>query len=577
MPKIEVQEQPFFNLFDGKESIESLLPAFPAAKAELDDHDREAGVLKIELNDTNRPDLWSTAGLARQLRVFKGGSVPSYDFFSTKEEQKDYENREIIVDKSVQDVRPYIAGLAVKGRTIDDPLLKEIIQLQEKLCWNFGQKRKAIAMGVHRSRLITYPLQYRGADPDNTAFVPLDFTEQLTLREILEKHPKGRQFGHIVADLERFPFLTDDTGDVLSFPPVINSAKIGAVEIGDEYLFIDLTGPDIYSVTLAASIMACDLSDAGFTILPVKVIYPYDTPFGREIVIPYYFQEPVTVETAYANKLLGIDLSVEEAAQAVRRMGCKVVQGKDTITVAPPVYRNDFLHPVDIIEDIMIGREMESFEPIMPTDFTVGRLTEMTEFSRRVKDIMVGLGFQEMVYNYLGSKRDYIDLMHPESEGQEDGPESPDIIQIDNPMSENFEYVRNSILPSLLSSESVSAHAVYPHRIFEIGKTARLKASENYGTITTDNIGFLNADTGTDFNGVSSQVSALFFYLDREYAVRESDDSRFIPGRTADIIYNGKKAGVFGELSPAVLEKWGIQVPCTGCEIDLSVIVEKEV
>jgi phenylalanyl-tRNA synthetase beta chain len=88
---------------------------------------------------------------------------------------------------------------------------------------------------------------------------------------------------------KRFPLLTDSRAEVLSFPPVINSDRIGAVEVGDENLFIELTGTDIYSLMLTANIVACDLSDAGCTILPVKIEYPYDTALGREVVCPFYF------------------------------------------------------------------------------------------------------------------------------------------------------------------------------------------------------------------------------------------------------------------------------------------------
>ena len=93
------------------------------------------------------------------------------------------------------------------------------------------------------------------------------------------------------------------------------------------------------------------------------------------------------------------------------------------------------------------------FAPVLPSDFTAGRLTEAEELSRKVKDIIIGMGFQEMMYNYLGSRREYIDNMHVNGEAY---------IQIANPMSENYEFVRPSIIPSLLESESVSAHAVYP-------------------------------------------------------------------------------------------------------------------
>jgi phenylalanyl-tRNA synthetase beta chain len=64
------------------------------------------------------------------------------------------------------------------------------------------------------------------------------------------------------------PFLTDTNGEVLSFPPVINSARVGAVEEGDRTLFVELTGTDLESLLLACAIVACDLADAGHTDAP---------------------------------------------------------------------------------------------------------------------------------------------------------------------------------------------------------------------------------------------------------------------------------------------------------------------
>jgi phenylalanyl-tRNA synthetase beta chain len=79
MPKIEVNEEVFYALADsgtgrGWKSKEGFEEALTCAKAELDeDSDKSLPaserVLKIELNDTNRPDLWGTAGCARQLRM----------------------------------------------------------------------------------------------------------------------------------------------------------------------------------------------------------------------------------------------------------------------------------------------------------------------------------------------------------------------------------------------------------------------------------------------------------------------------------------------------------------------------
>ena len=565
MPKIEVYKDSLFNCIGKILSIDELAELLPVAKAELDDYDEVEGIYKIELNDTNRPDLWSTTGLGRQLRCYLGGEAPEYSFFSNVDQSQETGDRTVEVEPALSSIRPYVAAFAVSGKPMDEPTLKDLIQTQEKLCWNFGQKRKSIAMGVYRSNFITYPVRFTAADPDATRFVPLQMEAELSLREILEQHPKGQEFGSIVEHFARYPFLADANGEVLSFPPIINSNHLGAVEIGDSNLFIEMTGTDLKAILLAISIVACDMADAGFDVLPVKTLYPFDTPFGREIVSPFYFQTSCRAHIDVINKMLGETFTVRETISYAAKMGLQCESDHDSITASVPEYRNDFLHPVDLIEDIMIGRGTNEFEPIMPADFTPGRLSAEEMFCRRANDIMVGLGFQEMIYFYLGSRKDFIDRMNIGGH---------DVVQIANPMTENYEYVRNSILPCLLASESVSANAMYPHRVFEIGKVAYLDSTDNQGSVTRNYLGFLSADGDTNYNEVHSTVSALLYYLSCDYSLVEAKDPRYIPGRCADIMYKGAKIGLFGELHPTVLGNWGIGVPCTSCEINLDGILD---
>jgi phenylalanyl-tRNA synthetase beta chain len=560
MPKIEVQENLFNSLLGTPYTDEQLEAVFPVAKAELDGHDVVEKLYKIELNDTNRPDLWSAAGVARQLVSYRDKTIARYDFFSTAEEELDSEGRRLVVHESAALVRPFSIGFAATGKVVDEDILLNLIQSQEKLCNNFGRKRKTIAMGVYRSDMITYPVHFEGADPDKAHFVPLHMDEDLTLREICAKHPKGLEYGPIVADKPVFPFLYDDANEVLSFPPVINSARIGAVEVGDEHLFFEFSGTGLDDLLLAASIVACDCSDMGFTILPVRCEFPYDTDYGREITVPYYFQQPAACDLAF---LLGDALSGEQVVEALLHMGVFALVDEKMVYITVPEYRNDFLHPVDIVEDVMIGHGLENFAPELPNDSTVGRITGEETFARKVKEIMVGLGFQEMMYNYLGSKREYIDNMHVDGS---------DYIQIANPMSENYEYVRPSVIPSLLESESVSGHAVYPHQIFEVGKVAFLDDTDNSGTTTRNYLGFLGASSDMGFNQLSSQISTLFYFLNREYVMQEIADPRFIDGRCGKLVSKGVEVGIFGEVHPAVLESWGITMPTVACEIDLDLL-----
>ncbi len=572
MPKIEVNEKLFWKLLGKKYTDWELFEKkLTCAKAELDEKPNEADkeddrVIKIELNDTNRPDLWSTGGVTRCLREHEGAKHSDYSvFLSTEGNLKDCGNRVAIVDPALEKIRPYMVAFVISGKPIDNGMLIDIMQTQEKLAWNFGRKRKSLSMGVYRASNLKWPVHYIAADPDKTSFVPLQSEEKMTCREILEKHPKGKDFGDIIKNFEKFPVLQDDSGEIMSMSPIINSATLGQIEVGDKELMVELTGDDIENLMLAANIVACDFFDAGYQILPVKVQHPYETKYGKDIVTPFYFQKPTSATLAAINKKLGMSFTKDDVVKALENMGNKVTVDGEKFTVTPAAYRNDFLHEVDVIEDVMIGYGLDNFKPVKPNEFTVGRLLPITTYSRKVKGIMAGLGYQEMIFNYLGSKKTYIDNMNVDAK---------DVIEIANPMSENYQFIRPSIIASLFEAEAQSGNAVYPHKIFEVGKIAFIEPSENTGTKTIQSLGFLTASNNANFNDAASEVSTILYYLDHKYEVKESEDPRFIPGRQAAIIVNGKQCGVFGEIHPQVLENWQVGVPCVAGEIDLEYIME---
>ncbi len=563
MPKIDVNEELFYGALGRRMNREELAKLLTSAKAEVDDWPPVNGVMRVELNDTNRPDLWSTMGLARQLAIVLGKPAPSYPFFSRPKAMAKTGERKVVVGSGLQKIRPFIASFVVEGREVTDALLREIIQSQEKLCGNFGRKRRMVAMGVSRADLLTWPVHYDAADPEKTKFVPLDFDRPLSMRQILSEHPKGREYGPLVTPFRMYPLLSDGAGQVLTFPPVINSALIGGVKPGDSRLFIDLTGPDLSIILTACAIAACDFADMGFQVLPVTVEYPWDTQYGRSLTTPLYFQKETVLELAEATKRLGESFTAEEAAAQIRRMGSAARVSGAKIVVTPAEYRNDFLHPVDAIEEIMIGRGMESFQPVMPREFTTGRISPATQLGRRVREIMIGMGYQEMIYGYLGSRRDLVDRM---------GIDGSEVIEIANPMTESYDTVRNSIIPNLLATEAASAHAAYPHLVFELGKVVRRDPSDNHGCRTHDSLGFLVSDRQAGFNEVDAHALALFYYLGVEAQLAAAEDPRFIPGRAAEIRVAGRRVGIMGEVHPQCLESWGIQMPCAAAEITLDLL-----
>lgn len=565
MPKIEVSKERFFKGLGKKCSAKELENILVSAKAELDssleEYEKEEKI-KIELNDTNRPDLWTVAGLLRLFALHNDSSKsnrPLYNtFLSKKEEIKDAGQYVIKVSNAVKDKRPYIAGFLVKGKKISAVELDELIQTQEKICTNYGKKRRTIAMGVYRADLINWPVFYE-TESQSFSFAPLGFDENLTIEEILKKHPKGIEYGELLKAFDAYPILKDSADQVLSLPPVINSNKIGAVKEGDDFLFIEITGTQKNNVLLACNIVASDLSDAGWQILPVRI-----ESKEKSFVTPLYFQKPIKIGLNFINKLLGIQLSLKDVILALQKIDSySSVLDEKTLEVWIAPYRNDYLHPVDVVEDVMIALGLDSVEPEEPQDFTIGRLLPSTLLARKIKKLLIGMGYEQLIFNYLGSAKDYIEKMEISSSN---------VLQVLNPISENYQFVRPSILPSLLSSESSSATSTYPHKIFEIGKIAYIDKEKNT-TKTINSIGFLTAEKEANYNKIASEISSLFYYLGLEYEAKEVFDTRFIPGRCASIVTRNIKVGIFGELSPKVLNNWEIFMPVVVAEIDVDVLL----
>ena len=271
MPKVELSRRDLLSLAGMNDIPDELLEEkLSALKAELDYSDGD--FLKVELNDTNRPDLWCLEGIARGLRCMeKGSELHLADLPSPA--------GEIFVDAELQNVRPYIAGFIACGWAPDEDALEALITTQEKLATSFGRKRKTAAIGFYRLREIDFPIRYRAADSE-CSFVPLGEEREFSLEEILSDTETGKTYAHILSDSSSYPVLEDSAGTILSFPPIINSQSTGRLQPGDSDIFCEVTGTDWHTVQLTAAILACNMQDRGASIEPVRVVYGLVNPCG---------------------------------------------------------------------------------------------------------------------------------------------------------------------------------------------------------------------------------------------------------------------------------------------------------
>ncbi|MBN1235655.1 MAG: phenylalanine--tRNA ligase subunit beta, partial [Methanotrichaceae archaeon] len=210
----------------------------------------------------DRPDLYSAEGVARAMQGFLGIKTGLVEYA--------VQEGPIVlqVEESVKSVRPFIGCAVVRGLSFTSEAIESLMGLQEDLHWGLGRNRRKVAIGVHDLSRVTPPFRYFGEDPGRK-FVPLDFSEEMSMEEILQKHPKGKGYGHILEGCDRYPLIVDSKDQVLSFPPIING-ELTSVTEETEDLFIDVTGMD-GMVHKALNIVVTSLAERGGKIESVLV------------------------------------------------------------------------------------------------------------------------------------------------------------------------------------------------------------------------------------------------------------------------------------------------------------------
>ena len=130
-----------------------------------------------------------------------------------------------------------------------------------------------------------------------------------------------------------------------------------------------------------------------------------------------------------------------------------------------------------------------------------------------------------------------------------------------HPISEEYTVVRTDIVPLLLEMLQVNRHRELPQRLFATGDViADLR--------TTQRLVFVSTHAGADFSEAYAHADAVLRELGVAYSAEVSDDAAFIEGRRADIMVGGKKAGVFGEIHPAVLAAFELEQPVAAFELE---------
>jgi len=562
MPTLDFSLQRMSGLVGKQLTIEELESDLQWIALDIEGIDRENEIIKVEYQP-NRPDYSSPEGIARALKGYY-----ELDLGLAKFQVKENPNLICTVDQKVKNVRPFIVMCAIKNIHMNDEQIATLMNIQEALHHALGRGRKKVAIGVHDFDKVYPPYRYTTVKPNEIKFRPLQMEKlEMTPKEILEEHPKGLEYAHIINKFDEYPMIFDRNNNVISFPPIINGV-LTAVTDKTRNILLDLTGTDLRAISYSMNILVTTFADMGGSLESAKVI-SFD---GTEKYYPDLTPQQWTINEKYINSYIGLKLTTEGMIHCLRkcRMNASPGKKKGTIDVLVPAYRADFIHEVDFTEEVAVGYNFKNIEPVIYDGGSIGMYHPVFKLQDKVKQIMIGTGFLE-TFNFMLTAREIYDALKIPFNEKES-------IILDNPVSKDYNTTRTMLMPVLMRLLQFNRSEEKPIKIFEVGDVLLYTPSSETGGSQELHVCALSHHAEAEFTEIRSVLDFLIQTLGvwNSFEVKSITNPTFIEGRTGEIWLNKKKVGYIGELHPEVLENFGLRYPVALFEFNLSVLLTKK-
>ena len=561
---------------------------------ELDDVTSEQEIVKNEQNKedknlstevlykievaANRYDLLCLEGLALALRIFlEKQKMPDIKPINVLPENE----RQLIVYDSVNEVRPIGLCAILRDINFTDEMLKNFMDLQDKLHNNICRGRKLVSMGTHDLDTVKGPFTYRALKPEHIHFVPLNREEEVNgdgLMSLLKDDPKLGKYLHLLKGKEKYPVMMDSNGVIMSLPPIINSQHT-KMTLNTHNVLLDITGTDLTKCEIVLNTLIAMFSvycKNPFTVEEIKVI---NEKTGEGKIYPDLTPRKFKVDVNYLKTITGIyDILPEKITKLLERMELKAnIINPNEIEVSAPITRSDILHPCDIAEDFAISYGYNNIKKQLTQTKTHGVQQPYNKLSDLFRDEMAMGGYVEFLTMSLLSHKDmFTNLLSEEKDDK--------TVQILYSKSKEFEYMRSSLIPGILKSIEGNKANQLPFKIFEISDVVEIDKDNEVGAVNRRRLCFAYTNTVSAMEIVQGMVDLLMKKIglcfnsdnkEKKYCIKKSENKIFFEDRQAEIyILDDIKVGIYGIVHPKVIKNFGIKNPVTLCEIDLQLIMD---
>lgn len=293
--------------------------------------------------------------------------------------------------------------------------------------------------------------------------------------------------------------------------------------------------------------------------------------------------QPVTLRVDRAAKVIGMPLSLQQCADALRKLGLPAEAGEGRLTVVPPSYRFDIAIEEDLIEEVvrMVGyNQLPETPPLAPITPKLRKEARRSAFA--VRRELAALGYQET-----------INFSFVEERWERELAGNADPIRLLNPIASQMGVMRSSLLGSLLQVLKFNLDRKAPRvRVFELGRVflrdAGIADSDTtvagfrqpmrvagaaYGA--ADALQWARKDEAVDFFDVKGDVEALL--APRRAVFVPAKHPAMHPGRCAQVLLEGRSIGFVGELHPQWRQQWDLPQAPVLFELELDAVLEREV
>lgn len=293
-------------------------------------------------------------------------------------------------------------------------------------------------------------------------------------------------------------------------------------------------------------------------------------------------REPVSLRTARAAKVIGVEITDEMVSDIFKRLGLTFDYQPGLFSVTPPSYRFDIEIEEDLIEEVARVYGFENIPALPPVAANAMRIApENTRSLFAIRRLLADQDYQEVV-----------NFSFVESAWEVDFAGNTDPIKLLNPIASQMSVMRSSLIAGLVANARYNVNRKAARiRVFEAGavfhKNAAISdgplavagfeqpkrvAALAYGPVADEQWG--QPTRNVDYFDVKADLEALF--APRALRFVKAEHPALHPGRTAHVLLGEKVVGVIGELHPKWQQKYDLPLAPVVFEVDAEALQQRD-